>query len=84
MPAARRVLGESNDVTLKMRRMYAVALSRDNGATVDDLREAVATIEDVARIAQRVFGGEHPSNVVIARSLQSSRAALRARETPPS
>jgi hypothetical protein len=39
---------------------YALALYKDASATLDDLREAVATLEDTERIARRVFGGEHP------------------------
>ena len=53
-------------------------------ATLDDLREAVSTLEDTKRITRRVFGGSHPvtnSNVGL---LQDARAALRAREAPPS
>ena len=33
---------------------------RDPGATLDDLREAVATLEETAPTARRVFGGAHP------------------------
>ena len=51
-------------------------------ATLDDLREAVTTLEDAERIARRVFGGSHPLTVDIEASLQTARAALRARETP--
>ena len=50
------------------------------GATLDDLREAVTTLEDVQRTARRVFGGTHPLTSMIERHLQNSRAALRARE----
>ena len=84
LPVARRVLGEGHDVTLKMRRIYAIALFADPDATLDDLREAVSTLEDTKRITRRVFGGSHPvtnSNVGL---LQDARAALRAREAPPS
>ena len=52
------------------------------GATLDDLREAVTTLEDVKRIARRVMGGEHPTTTGIEEELQLARAALRARETP--
>ena len=83
IPAARRVLGESNDVTLRMRWNYADVLYQDPGATLDDLREAVTTLEDVALIARRVLGGAHPVTVGIEKSLQNAQAALRARETPP-
>ena len=81
MPVARRVLGESHVYTLKMRWNYALALYRDDGATLDDLREAMTTSEDVARIAGRVLGGAHPTTVEIEESLQDARAALRARES---
>ena len=67
-----------------MRWNYALALYRDaRGATVDDLREAVATLEDVAPTARRVLGGAHPTTIDIETCLRNARAALRARETPP-
>jgi len=80
IPVARRALGENHDLTLMMRKIYAVALYRDTGATLDNLREAVTTIEDTERIARRVLGGSHPHVVDIERDLQKSRAALRARD----
>ena len=83
MPVARRVLGESNEVTMIMRMNYAQTLHRATGATLDDLREGVTTLEDTERIARRVLGGAHPDAVGIAKGLQDARAALRARETPP-
>jgi len=82
MPVARRVLGENDDVTLKMRKSYAAALYRDPAATLDDLREAVTTLEDAERIARRVLGGAHPLTIKIGRDLRKSRATLRAREDP--
>ena len=83
LPVARRVLGESHDLTLKVRWNYAMALYKDDGATFDDVREAATTLEDSERIARRVFGGGHPVTVQIEDSLREARAALRARETPP-
>ena len=79
---ARRVLGECDRLTLKIRWNYALALFRDNGATLDDLREAVATLEDAERIALRVLGGAHPLTGRFEFRLQEARAALAARETP--
>ena len=79
MPVARRVLGENNSLTLKMRRAYGEALYKDPGATLDDLNEAVKTLEETARTARRVMGGSHPLAVAIEKSLLRSRAALRAR-----
>ena len=66
-----------------MRWNYAEALYTDPAATLDDLREAVTTFEDVGRIARRVFGGAHPNTVSIEHHLRKSRFALRVRETPP-
>ena len=78
IPVARRVLGDSNDTTLRLRKTYAKAFYKDDGATLDDLREAVETLEDTERIVRRVFGPAHPSAVQIERELQAARAALQA------
>ena len=80
MPVARDVLGKNHYLTLKMRWIYAMALYMDASATLDDLREAVTTLEDTERIARRVLGGAHPLTVDIERGLGNARAALRARE----
>jgi len=77
IPAARRVLGESHQLTLRMRGVYAVALHR-NCATLEDQREAVATLEETERAMRRVFGGAHPITMAITGALQRARAALRA------
>ena len=55
----------------------------DTGATPDDLREAVTTLEDAGRIARRVFGGAHPTTRRIEAALRESRASLRTREWGP-
>ena len=81
MPVSRRVLGESDDTTLQMRLTYAMALYKDSTATLDDLNEAVNTLEEIERIARRVFGGAHPDVANIEKALQDARAVLRARET---
>ena len=52
----------------------------DTGATLDDLRDAVTTLEEIEPIARRVLGGAHPTTVGIERRLREARAALRARE----
>ncbi len=62
--------------------MYAMALYDDPAAPLDDIREAVVTLEETERTAQRVFGGAHPLTKAIGRHLPLSRAALDARETP--
>ena len=73
---ARRVLGESRELTLKMRWVYAEALCKDEGATVNDLREGVETLEDTVRIALRVLGNSHPTVAGIEESLGHFQAAL--------
>ena len=78
---ARRVLGEGHEFTLKMRSTYAHTIYQSKGATLDDLREAVETLEDARRIARRVFGGAHPTTVEIEQCLGLARRALRARGT---
>ena len=83
IPVARRVLGEGTELTLRMRRGYAQSLYTNNGATLDDLREAVATLEDTERIARRVLGSAHPLTTAHEIALQAARETLRARETPP-
>jgi len=54
----------------------------DAGATLEDLREAVTTFEDIVRTARRVFGAAHPLTTGIEKQLQNARVVLRARETP--
>ena len=63
---------------------YAEALYKDPAARLDDLREAVTTLEDTARIARRVLGGAHPMTVGIGEALRAARATLGRLETPGS
>ena len=58
---ARFVLGESDEITLRMQWNYAEALYKDIGATLRDLRKAVTTLEEIDRTARRVLGGAHPT-----------------------
>jgi len=82
---ARRVLGESHEFTLRTRALYAEALYKDAGATLDDLRESVRTFEEIEPSARRVLGGAHPITMQIEDELQHARPWLRAREaTQPS
>ena len=81
-PVARRVFGDSHDVTIKLRQLYGRVLYRDDGATLDDLREAVTMLEETERTTRRVMGGAHPTTTNIERNLQIARAVLAARETP--
>ena len=76
LPVARRVLGDDDISTLRMRMTYGRALYKDDGATLDDLREAVTTLEEIERTARRVFGGTHPLTRKIEDRLRESRFAL--------
>jgi len=84
MPVARRVLGESHELTLRVRTNYAQTLYKVDGATLDDLREAVTTLEETDRIARRVLGGVHPYTKEIEAYLRYVREVLCACEAPPS
>ena len=79
---ARRVFGENDHMTLGMRSTYASALCEDPDATRDDLREAVTTLEDTARIARRVLGEAHPTVEGIEMVRRTAQRVLEVRESP--
>ena len=79
-PAA--IIGESHDTTLTIRSLYAEALCRDPGATLDDIREAVATLEEIGPTARRFLGGAHPLTERIEFDMRDAQETLRASETP--
>ena len=81
IPVARRVLGDDVENTLRLRWLYGMALCDDPGVTLDDLREAVTTLEDAARISRRVLGSTHPTTESLDDELRMARATLRARES---
>ena len=74
-PVAQRVLGD-DILTLKMRQAYANALYKDHAATLDDLREAVTTLEETEPIARRVLGSGHPIAKDASESLELARRCL--------
>ena len=76
LPVARRVLGESDNLSLKMRWHYALALYKDDVATLDDIREAVTTLESVAKSWKQVFGISHPETPRVQGALNQARVAL--------
>ena len=65
-----------------MRANYARSLYLDGAATLDDLREAVATLEEIERTARRVLGGAHPLTMEIECEGWRAGARLHARENP--
>ena len=80
IPVAQRVCGESDQFTLLMKWHYARTLYKDLGATLDDLREAVTTLEETASTFRRILGGAHPNVEGIETSLCNSRWMLIERE----
>ena len=75
---------ESRHGFVREPRPYARVLYMDPAATLDNLFEAVKTLEDTARIGRRVLGGANPTTWGLDRALETARAALRAREETPS
>ena len=65
-----------------MRQNFAVTLYKDEGSTLADLHDAVTMLEGIEPTARRVLGTTHPTANGIGIALETSRAALRARETP--
>ena len=61
-----------------------MALYKDPAATLDDLHEAVTTLEDMTQTARRVLGGAHPLTKGVVRSLQEARLVLWARDNESS
>ena len=76
IPVARRVLGETCQLTLSMRWLYSMALHEDPTATLDDLREAVTTLESVAKSYKRVLGESHPETPKVQKALAKARMKL--------
>ena len=79
IPVAQRVSGERVLLTLTMK-VYAEVLCCDVGATLDTLREAVTTLEEIERTARQVLGGAHPTTEGIEATLRRARVILQARE----
>ena len=77
---ARRVLGEGHEIKLTMSWNYARALYENASATLNDVCEAVTTLEETKRKARRVMGRAHPLAMNIESSLRESREALSARD----
>ena len=72
-----------------MKNAYARALFLEPAAALDDLREAVRTLEETTRIARQVLGGAHPLTVDIEDQLRDAELQeylraeyLRARAAP--
>ena len=80
IPVARRVLGENHSLALTIRWNYADTLLYNAEATLNDLDEAVTTLEELEPTARRVLGSAHPLTAGIERSLKLAREVLHSSE----
>ena len=72
------------DLSCVNARERAICASEDTGATLDNLRKIVETLEKhTVPTARHVMGRAHPVTQKIEDDLRRSRAALRAHETQP-
>ena len=55
-----------------------MASHENSDATLDDLREAVTTLEEAERTARRVLGGAHPLTMDLTLGLRNAQVVLRA------
>ena len=73
---ARRVLGESGDLTIFATASLSHALWNDPAASLADAREAERLMADALKMATRAFGPQHPQALARARHLAGMRADL--------
>ena len=76
IPVARRALGDTGDLTLSVRSIYAAALYLDTSATLGDLRESAEILESVANSWKRIFEPAHPETPKAQDALKYAREAL--------
>ena len=61
---------------LQLRWLYANALREAENATLDDLVEAVETLDDVSQKWRRMLGPQHPDYPAVENALNRTREAL--------
>ena len=81
-----RLLGFDHDITLRLRSNYAMAIYMDPYSSLQDLTNAVETMENVLRVRRRVFGDcprttSDTWKTEAARAILAERTSER-RETP--
>ena len=79
---AMRIFGAEHDVTLTLRTLQGRALSEDENASLDNLRQAVDILEDVGPILSRVLGPRHPDTLSNEEALGEAREKLARAEAP--
>ena len=84
LDSMRRCLVLSRELWIEIFGNHGPEQYQDDGATLDDVRAAVTTIEDTAGTARRVFGDTHPFTRWVEDEVRAARAALDAREAEES
>mmetsp|Transcript_16709 Transcript_16709/g.47733 ORF Transcript_16709/g.47733 Transcript_16709/m.47733 type:complete len:376 (+) Transcript_16709:346-1473(+) len=84
LPAARRALGADHDTVIQLRWQHADALRLSDGASRDDVVEAVTLLEELSRTTQRIYGTSHPLANDIRNALGWARETLAAFDTSTS
>ena len=74
--AASKALGSEDTSTLKLRWLYANALSSRESASLDELSEAVTMLEMVGVAFRRRFGEGHPELEPLKDDLSEARRCL--------
>ena len=69
LPVARRVLGESHQITIVMRSSFENARYLDPSTTLNDHREAVVALEEVVRDVRRVLVARAHEGVQVRRAV---------------
>ena len=72
---ARRALGAEHEITLSMREDLSRA-TLDGESSAEDKREALRTLEEVARVMRRVMGPAHPDTLYNQRQLEGYRQRI--------
>ena len=76
IPEATRSLGKDHGTTLRLERMHAQCLYRNDGASRDDITTAIATLEELYRRITRIYGATHPQTRGTQDYLEKARETL--------
>ena len=76
LPTARRVCGDTHDITLGLRYMFPRSIVLDPKATRKDLREAKEELEELLGTTRRIFGNSHPRVELVRTVLETANDRL--------
>ena len=76
VPEAVRSLGKDHYITFRLQRIHAQCLFQKNNVSGRDLKQAVATLEDLDRRCTRIYGAAHPQTYCTRICLERARAKL--------